>query len=417
MRSVATLSTGIGLAQLIVIAASPILTRIYDPGDLGVLSAFAAVLGISLIAGSWRYERAIPLAASSRIVTVIIQLGALVLIVNACLLAVALIWLRDPIADLLNAPEISRYLWLLPVGLLFGGIYELLTFTAVRMENYPLLARTKVSQSLGLVTTQIGLGLAGAGPLGLILGDVVGRSLGIYSLGSRMREQWTHRPRRYFLAHLRSVAWRYWQFPLLSTPSGILSRSASMAPQLWFVALYDTKVAGLVFLAQHTVLGPLVFLGRSVAKVFLGIISRERREGGDQIPRLIKTTAKRLFILGIVPIGILAWVGPSAFAWLFGAEWAEAGLFARYLAFGLLFQFSIAPLLQTLIVLERQGRLVIFDSIRFLAVAAAVAITHHFGGDAHQAVISYSVALALCYFVGFLLVYGTARVECADTSG
>jgi O-antigen/teichoic acid export membrane protein len=408
IRRVAVLSSGIGVSQLIVIAAAPILTRLYEPNEIGVLSAFNAALGIALIASCWRYERAIPLSSSKRVGIVIIWLSMIVLILNMSFLSLALLCLKNSIAKWLDMPASSQYLWFLPFGLLFAGIYELLTFTAVRDLNYRLLAKTKVYQGVGQISTQIVLGITNIGAAGLIIGNILGRSLGSHSLYRAMKAHWKFRPRRYYFAHLWIVARRYWQFPAFSAPAGALNRTAAMAPPLLFIAFYDTQVAGFLYLTQHVILGPLAFIGRSVAKVFLGHASNGHRAGTLNIGKLVDTTLIRLLLIGALPIGFVALLGPVIFGWIFGAKWIEAGHYARYLAIALWFQFAMGPLLQTLIVLEKQGRQVMFDSVRLTLVIGIIVIMHGIQAEARQTVIGYSCALGFSYVIGYVLVRVTA---------
>src|ERR1017187_6948853 len=58
-RSVSILAGGTALAQVIAIAASPILTRIYKPSDFGALQVFISLLGLAVVASAGRYELAI----------------------------------------------------------------------------------------------------------------------------------------------------------------------------------------------------------------------------------------------------------------------------------------------------------------------------------------------------------------------
>ncbi|MBC7345458.1 MAG: lipopolysaccharide biosynthesis protein, partial [Clostridia bacterium] len=45
-RNVAVLAGGTAVGQAIVVLASPILTRLYTPGDFGVLAVYSSLLGI-----------------------------------------------------------------------------------------------------------------------------------------------------------------------------------------------------------------------------------------------------------------------------------------------------------------------------------------------------------------------------------
>jgi O-antigen/teichoic acid export membrane protein len=62
LRRMAMLSGGTLAGQLLVVASSPILTRLYDPPAFGALAVFSSLLAIFVIASAFRYEFAIPIA-------------------------------------------------------------------------------------------------------------------------------------------------------------------------------------------------------------------------------------------------------------------------------------------------------------------------------------------------------------------
>ena len=67
-RNVLTLMTGTTIAQAILIAISPILTRIYTPEDFGMFALYMSVASILLVVETGRYELAIALSKRSEYV-------------------------------------------------------------------------------------------------------------------------------------------------------------------------------------------------------------------------------------------------------------------------------------------------------------------------------------------------------------
>ena len=112
----------------------------------------------------------------------------------------------------------------------------------------------------------------------------------------------------------------------------------------------------------------------------------------------------------------MQFLGLFLFGWVFGVQWIESGYYARYLAVALWLQFAMGPLLQTLIVLEKQGRQVIFDSIRLILVLGIIIfMSTIIQSDARQVVIGYSIALASSYIIGYAIVRVTARKASLDS--
>ena len=59
-----TIAGGTGVAQLVGILSSPIVTRLYTPSDYGAYAVAASVLAVLVSVACIRYEGAIPLPAS-----------------------------------------------------------------------------------------------------------------------------------------------------------------------------------------------------------------------------------------------------------------------------------------------------------------------------------------------------------------
>ena len=60
-RHVLTLMSGTGLAQVIAVLASPLITRLFTPEDFGILASYTVLVGIFSAIVCGRYEFAIVL--------------------------------------------------------------------------------------------------------------------------------------------------------------------------------------------------------------------------------------------------------------------------------------------------------------------------------------------------------------------
>ncbi len=170
-RSVLTLASGTAIAQLLLALAMPVLARLYTPADYGALAVYASTLTVLLVVASLRYEVAIPLpedeaVAGSLLVLALILVGAMTAVVSL------VVWLGgDAFVAAVKVPVLRPYRWLIPVGFLGAGTYQALSYWAIRRGAFSRVARTKLSQGIGQVVTQIALGLARAGAPGLLIGD------------------------------------------------------------------------------------------------------------------------------------------------------------------------------------------------------------------------------------------------------
>ena len=58
-KNIWTLMTGSAMSQIILVAFSPILTRLYTPEEFGILAIYMSIVGLVASAAAGRYEYAI----------------------------------------------------------------------------------------------------------------------------------------------------------------------------------------------------------------------------------------------------------------------------------------------------------------------------------------------------------------------
>ena len=94
-RGVLTLVAGTGMAQLIVILSSPVLTRLYPPSDYGVYSVAMSIVAVLITIACLRYEFAIPLPGSDVTAANVLVLALATALVMSAIAGVVL-WLTGP---------------------------------------------------------------------------------------------------------------------------------------------------------------------------------------------------------------------------------------------------------------------------------------------------------------------------------
>ena len=254
-RAIAVSVSSTVLGQLIVLAASPLLTRLYTPEDFGVLGVFSALLGILGTAVCLRYELAIPLAKDSAGMVNLLALSVVVASLVSLLVGVALGLWGEMVIDAFDMEALRPLLWLLPLGLLAMGCNRALTHWAIRRQAFGRIARTRLSQRIGQVITQVGLGYPVAGPLGLVIGQIIGNSAGITTLGlafHKMEARLWHAIKGRAMA---KIAMRFGNLPTFATGAALLNSGGEYLPPLLAAALYGADVAGWFTLGLPDVVG------------------------------------------------------------------------------------------------------------------------------------------------------------------
>ncbi|WP_026304841.1 lipopolysaccharide biosynthesis protein [Thioalkalivibrio sp. AKL8] len=396
-RSVSVLAGGTAAGQIIVVAASPILTRLYSPEDFGLLAVYAGLLGILGVIASLRYQLAIPLpesdeeAASVAVLSLLLVLG-----MTAVSALIVGLW-GEPITTALNTPALEPYLWLLPLGLLLTGVYQVFSYWAIRTRAFPAIARTKLTQAISMVGVQ--LGAYTLGPLALLLGQVTGQAAGTSSLGLlAVRRKWAAF-RQVRLADIRWAASRYRRFPIYSSWGGFFNKAGTQLPAILFAALFSPAAAGIYMLAHRVLAMPMQLLGKAIADVFFSSASEAHRNG-DLAP-LVSSIHGKLAHIAMPPAFILLLAGPDLFGWVFGADWRQAGEFAQWMAPWVYLVFVTSPLSTLFSVMEKQAQGMFFQGV-LLAVRVGALVIGGLLGDLILAVALFTIGSALCW-AGFLI--------------
>ena len=392
-RSVSILAGGTAAGQAVVVLASPLLTRLYSPEDFGLLAVYASLLGIIGVVASLRYQLAIPLPEKDEEAAHVVVLSLLVVLGMTLLTILVVVFFRDPIAQAVNMPVLANYLWLLPLGLLLTGIYDIFNYWAIRIKAFPAIARTKFAQSLSMIGVQLGGFMLG--PLALILGHVSGQAAGNTSLGMlAIRNRWSLFS-RVSLKNVILAARRYRRFPIYSTWGGAFNTAGTQLPPLLFAALFSASAAGLYMLAHRVLSLPTALLGNSIADVFLSSAADARRNNnlGELVNKLHSTLAK----LAMPPALILFITGPELFSLIFGPDWHKAGEVARWLAPMLYIKFIVSPLSRIFIVLEQLALNMFLQGVLLGSRVLSLVIIYILNGSFIEGVILYGAVSFLSY--------------------
>ena len=342
-KGVFVIGSGTALAQGIGIVSTPIITRLYAPSDFGLLGVYSSILAILMVGASLRYEFAIPVPKdSSKAANILILCMVLIIGVTGILFFLFLL-AGNGIADILDMREFLPYSWLILIGLLGAGVYQVLNYWAIRQRDYSRITRTRINQSLGGSLSKVLFGLLSLGPLGLILGHIISNVAGIYTFIKAILEKDRDAFRDVSTTEIKSVAREYRSFPMYSTPATLLSVVSLQIPVFMLSIMYDFSVVGWYTLAYQMLALPVALISGSMGQAFYGEAAKSARESPETLRRLYLDTTKKLALIGIPLVGMVAIIAPWLFPIIFGSDWKEAGLFCLPLALVAVSQFIVTP--------------------------------------------------------------------------
>lgn len=396
-RHVAVLAGGTALGQALAFLALPFITRLYTPSDMGILSVYASLLSLFLAIACFGYEKAVPIAESDSDGANAVGICAMATLIVALTAGLVLVGFSGPVSRALGVPGLAPYMGLVPVGILGAGLYQALNAWATRKKTYGSVALTKISQSVGMVATQIGLGVARVGVFGLLLGDALGRALGA---GTFLRQVWKQ-DRAVFAQVSRvqmwAVATRFRDFPRHGMGAALLHTAATALAPLLFSAWFGREVAGQYATGQRALWAPMALIGTAIAQVFLAQAAEYRRTNPARIKPLFEVTLKRLLLAGLAPIVVLTLAGGPLFALIFGEPYREAGVYLQIIGVTQLVQFAVGPVFPVLSVLEKPRSILIWDAVGFVAIVGGLGAAHLLGASGRVAMAVYGAGTIVLY--------------------
>lgn len=407
-RNIITLMTGTSLAQAIPIAISPILTRMYSPEEFGLFAFFIALTAIVAVVATGRYELAILLPRNNRDAFHVMLLSIMMSFSISALLFFLVIMLNDQITILLKAPEISQWLYWVPISTMLVGTYQSLTYWSNRKAQYKRLAASRIVQAGSSSLTQLGGGVVFVGSTaGLIGGQVAGQTLSTVLL-LRLVYQDDHAIFR--SASIRRsivLAKRYINFPKFLILAHGFNTISSQLPAVVLNVLFSTASAGFYTLTQRVLAAPMTLIANALADVFRQEASHSYRQYGSCLP-IYKKTFSRLVKISIIPALIFFVTAPELFGFVFGEKWKVSGEYAQILTPMLFFRFITSPLSSMYMIAEKQKIDLAWQAVLLFLTLLSL-LVGYFYSDEKLAIALFSASYSMMYAINGIISFNLAK--------
>jgi lipopolysaccharide exporter len=394
-KNVTILMSGTAIAQGLAFAASPILSRLYDPAAFGLLGIFTAATGIVAVAASAKYEMAILLPKKDEDAAniLVLSIGIILSVVIATLLIV--LFFRNEVAELLGSSELAPLLWWAPISILATGLYNAFKFWSTRRKQFKRISISHVLQTGSREGTQLGLGyFTNLQGNALIFGHIVGQACSVLALIIQsFRKDYGIIKESVNFKSIRSLATKHKDFPKYNAPQNVLNSVSQNVPAILLAYYFNPAIVGLYWFTHRILVAPGRLVGSSVRQVFYQRANELINSGKSALNLYLKTTGG-LAITGL-PILLMIPFGPEIFDFVFGNEWREAGIYAQWLCLWTFVGFINTPTVMMIPILNMQK----FQFIYEIVVTGLRVVVIVIGGILADSLI----AIALFSLVGVLV--------------
>jgi O-antigen/teichoic acid export membrane protein len=398
-RPVAILFSGTALAQLVPLAASPLLARLYAPTDFGLYAWALSIVALTSLFASGAFNQAVNIPTDPQEAVRLAWLVGLGGAATAVLLGVA------GVATALILHRWEHSMWFIPAATWLLCIQNAAGTLATREARFRTLARARVVLAVVSIAVSLAGGWLHAGAIGLMVGNLSGVAAGcFYLLGANPSAgKLTSFPRP---GELLRTARKYVSFPLWQLPAAFVDALATQSPVWLISSFFGIDTLGQFSLAARALGAPLQLLGTSFGEVFRQQASLEWRTLGHCRPTL-RRFSLLLASLVLPAVVLLAVFGPGLVTVFFGSKWILAGEFVRFLALLYALRGSVGTLSYVLILGARQRTILIIHFL-FLVCSGCAMLTAMLGTGPIATIAALVSANTLVYAVYFKLIVDTA---------
>jgi O-antigen/teichoic acid export membrane protein len=340
LGSALVLSIGTAFAQLIPIAITPILTRLYSPAEFGVVSAYMAVASILSVVATGRYEMAINQPTNDNEAAVVTRLALELCVLFSVLLFIPIYLWSTLIAAFLGDPNVSYWLFLIPFAVLITGAINTIQLWNSRQLNFKEITKGTVQSSILVSLFNIALGV-GKIQHGMLLGAMLGQLISALAMLRDVDRKY----KTFFLEIKWSEKWsaarNYRRYPLFLVPAHVLGAGAQQIPLLTMSVYFQSAAAGYFSMAYRLLILPAAVISAPIGDVFRAKASQNLIEG-KEIRNMYLAVLAGMSILGIIPFVAIGFALPTIFDFVLGPSWQQAAIMGQILIFPAYFQFIAA---------------------------------------------------------------------------
>jgi O-antigen/teichoic acid export membrane protein len=327
-RSAGVIALGHAAAYGVMLAATPLLTRLFSPAAFGVFATYSALMSMAGVSICLRYEAAIPLPrrdrAARNLAALAVGLAVVLAIAWGAALAGAAMFGRAH----RQIAELAPYIAALAANLFAYGCLQTLTFWATRQRDFARLAQLRVVLVAATVAAQLAAAMWLPGVNGLVIGQLAGNAVAVGVVA------WLLRDALFGPVEARSLAaaaWAYRRFPKYGVLAETLHISQVTAPPLVLMAAFGEASAGWFAVAWRIVGAPITLLVVPIARVYFAEAARIGASSPAELRAFFLRTLAKSAIVAVPVIGAIGLAGPTVFPIVLGDDWQMAGYYCRWL--------------------------------------------------------------------------------------
>ncbi|MGI8315822.1 lipopolysaccharide biosynthesis protein [Halobacillus mangrovi] len=397
LKNVTVMFSGAIISQIMTVLISPLLTRIYTPGELGQFTIFLTICTLILPILNARYDLLIVSVKDRIEANTLVTLSFIISLVILSLVSITIIIINIFTYDIFGINII--YLYFLIPFILIGSMNNILKSYMNRLEHYHLMSKVLVMRSSTQAVMQIAFGALSFNVIGLIIAYVVS-----YFSGFIIQIKMFLRHYKISSVKLFETFVNYKNQILFSTPS-IFINGLSYSIIIFLISnLYSPYEVGMYSITVRVLGLPLTFISLSFSRVFFEKAARDYNSKGE-FKNLLQKTTLVLLVISIPVFILLTFISPSLFPLIFGEQWVDAGIYVSFLAPMYAIRLIVSTVSLSIIIISKQKVELLLQTCFVVSCVVVYFITNAFDFDITLFLSLISFTFSLNYIVFYIYLY------------
>ncbi|HCY6988288.1 TPA: type 8 capsular polysaccharide synthesis protein Cap8K [Staphylococcus aureus] len=388
-----------GIAQVILIITTPIITRLYSPTEFGEFTIFSNIAMILIPIINARYDLLIVNTKNDRSANILSQISFLI-----SLLILLILIPIFAISAWLYPNFILDFIFII-IMLFLVSLTNIFTNYLNKKRKYKVLSLINVFRAGSMALLQIIFGLLALGSLGLIIGFSLSYIAGI-TLGYKTFKKHFNivrdkeETKALFLENKNQLVY--------STPS-ILLNSLSFSVVVFFIGiLYTNTEVGIYGMAIRVLGIPVTIISLGLSKIFMQQANDYYIEHGNFRNLLLKFSSI-LVIVSIILYVPLYLFSEELVNILLGHSWVDAITVIKIVIPLFVIRLIVSTVSLSVIVLQKQQLELILQALFLIGTTVTFVISKMLNLTFLNFVSINTVVLILSYMIFFIALYYFAK--------
>lgn len=388
-----------GIAQIILIITTPIITRLYSPAEFGEFTIFSNIAMILIPIINARYDLLIVNAKNNRIANILSQISFLISLIIILILIPVFI-----VSALLFPSFILDFIFII-IMLFLVSLTNIFTNYLNKERKYKVLSLINVFRAASMALLQIIFGFLAFGSLGLIIGFSLSYIAGL-TLGYRTFKKHFNivkdkeEAKAIFLENKNQLVY--------STPS-MLVNSLSFSVVVFFIGiLYTNTEVGIYGMAIRVLGVPVTIISLGLSKIFMQQANDYYIENGNFRNLLLKFSSA-LIIVSIILYVPLYLFSEELVNILLGHSWVDAIIVIKIVIPLFVVRLIVSTVSLSVIVLQKQQLELILQALFLVGTTITFIISKIFSLTFLSFVSINTIVLVISYVIFFIALFYFAK--------